>query len=216
MTPMTRSEVLDLIVQAREHNLRPNLRGVDMQGVDLRGADLRGADLRGADLRYADLRGASLRYADMGGASLRYADLRGADLRGASLRGASLRYADLREADLRYADLREADMRYACGTPETLVITGLPSGNATLAPWADGWELRVGCWYGTPDSLAELIATDEGWPEATGEECARRRPLLEALIVLCRAWIDAHPDAIEQAAEAQAEGERIRAEARNE
>ena len=176
MTPMTRSEVLDLIVQAREHNLRLNLRGVDLRYEDLQGADLRGADMRGADLRDADLQGA---------------DLRGADLWGANL-------------------------RYARGTPEILVITGLPSGNATLAPWADGWELRVGCWYGTPDSLAEMIATDEGWPEAKGDECARRRPLLEALIVLCRAWIEAHPDAIEQAAEAQAEGERIRAEARNE
>ncbi len=201
MTPMTRSEVLDLIVQARENNLRADLQGANLTFANLRGADLRGADLRGANLTFANLRGA---------------DLQGANLRGADLQGANLRGANLRDVDLRGVDMRGVDMRDADGKPAILVITGLPSGNATLVPWADGWELRVGCWYGTPDSLAELIATDEGWPEATGEECARRRPLLEALIVLCRAWIDAHPDAIEQAAEAQAEGERIRAEARNE
>ena len=188
--------MLDLMAPARANNLRANLQGADLRYANLWGADLQDANLRGADMRYANLWGANLR-----GANLRGADLRGADLRGADLRG---------------VDMRGVDMRDAEGKPAILVITGLPSGNATLVPWADGWELRVGCWYGTPDSLAELIATDEGWPEATGEECARRRPLLEALIVLCRAWIDAHPDAIEQAAEAQAEGERIRAEARNE
>ena len=122
----------------------------------------------------------------------------------------------LRGLDLRYADLRGANLESVYGTPAILVVTGLPSGAATLVPWPDGWELRVGCWYGTPDSLAELIATDEGWPDAEGEECASRRPLLEALIVQCRAWIDAHPDAIAESAASLAEGERIRAEARNE
>ena len=186
MTPMTRSEVLDLVAQARASNHRPDLQGADLRGVDLQGADLRGAYLRGANLRYAYLRGANLRSAYLWG------------------------------VDLWGADLRDVDLRDAYGKPAVLAVTGLPSGAAILVPWPDGWELRVGRWYGTPDSLAELIATDEGWPEATGEECARQRPLLEALIVLCRAWIDAHPDAIAVAVASQAEGERIRAEARNE
>ena len=206
MTPMTRSEVLNLIVQARENNLRPDLRFTNLQDADIPFANLRGANLWGADLRGANLWGANLRGANLWGANLQGANLQGADLQGADLQGAELQGADLRGVDLRDADAK----------PAILVITGLPSGDATLAPWADGWGLRVGCWYGTPDSLAELVATDEGWPEATGDECARRRPGLEALIVLCRAWIGAHPDAIEQAAEAQAEGERIRAEARSE
>ena len=151
---------------------------------DLRGADLRGADLRGAYLRGADLRGAYL-----GGADLRGADLRGADLRGAYLDGADL------PASL-----------------SVLQVLGLPSGLAILTPWEDGWELRVGCWTGTPDSLESLIASDEGWPEATGDECAQRRPGLTALIGQCRAWIDAHPDAAQRAAERQAEFEQLQAE----
>ena len=132
------------------------------------------------------------------------------------LRGANLWGANLLGADLRGADLRDVDLRDAYGKPAVLAVTGLPSGAAVLVPWPDGCELRVGRWYGTPDSLAELIATDEVWPDAEGEECARRRPLLEALIVRCRAWIDAHPDAIAESVASQAEGERIRAEARNE
>ena len=138
------------------------------------------------------------------------ADLRGAYLRGAHLRGAYLRGAYLWGAYLRGAYLRGADH-----APAILMVTGLTSGDVSLAPWADGWELRVGCWTGTPDSLAELIATDEGWPEAEGDECARRRPGLEALIGQCRAWMAAHPQAVEQAVAAQVEGERIRAEVRN-
>ena len=138
-----------------------------------------------------------------------------ANLRGANLWGANLQGADLWGADLQRADLRGANLWGADDAPAILMVTGLPSGDASLAPWADGWELRVGWWTGTPDSLAELIATDEGWPEAEGDECARRCPGLEALIVQCRAWMAAHPQAVEQAVAAQVEGERIRAEVRN-
>ena len=132
-------------------------------------------------------------------------DLRGADLRGAYLGGADLRGADLRGADLRGAHLGGAHF-------PLLQVLGMPSGDAQLAPWEDGWELRVGCWTGDPDSLEVLIASDEGWPEAEGDECARRRPGLVALIAQCRAWIAAHPDAIEQAIARKAEYDRLRAE----
>ena len=132
-------------------------------------------NLRNADLRNANLRGANLRNADLWGANLRGADLWGADLWGANLRGADLRGA----------------MGDALGL--LLSVQGLPSGRAVLFPTPAGWQLQVGCWEGTVDDLSALIASDEGWPEAEGDECAERRPGLEALIVMCRAHIAARP-----------------------
>ena len=58
---------------------------------------------------------------------------------------------------------------------------------ALFTPTPSGWHLRVGCWDGTVEELRELIATDDGWPEAEGEECARRRPSLQSLIAMCEA-----------------------------
>ena len=196
---MNRAEVLGIVAKARAEGKRAYLRGATLRGADLYGADLGGAYLRGATLRGADLYGA-----DLGGADLRGADLRGADLYGANLCGADLRGANLCGADL---DTRVFPL---------LQVLGLPSGAATLAPWEDGWELRVGCWTGDPDSLEALIATDDGWPEAEGDECAARRPGLTALIAQCRAWIEMHPDAIEQAVARKAEWERIQAEVKSE
>lgn len=160
-------------------------------GADLRDANLWGVNLWGADLRTADLRGADLR-----GADLRDADLRGAALRGADLRGAALWGANLRDADLWDANLRDADLRGIEG-PGVLRVDGLPSHQVTLIPAVGGWVLHVGCWTGTPDELRALIATDDDWPEATGEEVTRRRPLLEALLVLIDAHIAARPDLID-------------------
>lgn len=146
-----------------------------LEAAHLHNADLWDADLWDADLRDANLRGANLR-----GANLRGADLRGADLWGANLRGADLWGADLRDAYLWGADLR------------VLTVDGLPSGRVSLIPTCDGWDLNVGCWSGSVSDLEELIATNEGWPEASGEECDRRRPGLQALIALCRAHMDAN------------------------
>lgn len=142
---------------------------------------------------------------DLRGADLYRADLYGANLRGANLRGAGLYGANLRGADLYGANL---DIHAF----PVLQILGLPSGPVQLAPWGDAWELRVGCWTGDPDSLEALIATDEGWPEAEGDECARRRPGLVALIAQCRAWIAAHPDAIKQATARKVEWDRLQVE----
>lgn len=117
----------------------------------------------------------------------------GANLYGANLYGANLRGANLRGADLCGANL------------PALAMQGLPSGDAQLLPTPDGWRLTVGCWSGTVDDLATLIAQDEDWPEARGAEVARRRPSLEALIALCRDHITRHPDAPAQQARAKAE-----------
>ena len=130
----------------------------------LYGANLREADLRGADLRGANLRGANLREANLRGANLREADLRGADLYGANLRGADLHGAGI------------------------LHIDGLPSGSATLIPDPDGWVLQIGCWRGTITELREMIARDDGWPEAVGAQIVERRPMLAALADMADAW----------------------------
>ena len=145
---------------------------------NLRGASLRGASLRGANLRGADLQGANLQGADLQGANLQGADLYGANLHGANLQGA---------------------MGDALGL--LLSVQGLPSGRAALFPTPAGWQLQVGCWEGTVDDLSALIASDEGWPEAEGDECAERRPGLEALIAMCRAHIAARPRVVPELAQ---------------
>lgn len=160
---------------------RSNLWDTDLSYADLRNAVLSYADLRGADLRYADLRGVYLTDADLRGAYLTDADLWGADLSGANLSGANLRGADLYGAYW-----------------EGLQITGLPSGQIVLTPTPDGWELRVGCWTGTIDGLHTLIAQDEGWPEAKGQEITRRRPGLQAALALIDAHIALHPSVINE------------------
>ena len=95
-------------------------------------------------------------------------------------------------------DLRGANLRYAVGAGGVcLSVQGLPSGIAVLYPTRDGWLLTVGCWgpHGI-DALERLIADDEGWPEARGAECGRRRPGLQALVAMCRAHVEGHPDVI--------------------
>ena len=119
------------------------------------------------------------------------------DLRGANLRGANLWGADLRGAYLQHANLQYADLRGTSGASGVAMgVSGLPSGTSTLYPTPDGWRLTVGCWQGTPDTLRTMIASDYGWPEATGAECARRRPSLQALLALCDDHIARHPDTI--------------------
>ena len=192
-----------------------DLRGADLRGAYLRDANLRGADLRGAYLGDADLRGAYLRGAYLGDADLRDANLGDAYLRDANLRDAYLRDANLGGANLRGANLRGANLGGAylrdANLGGLLMISGLPSGDLTLLPTVDGWRLKVGCWNGTTTELTELIASDDGWPEARGEEVTRRRPLLAAAITLAEAHIAAHPDTIERVQREAAEGKAERA-----
>ena len=162
-TPMTADELRT----AWSRGLQPeapdaNLYGADLYGADLYGANLYDADLRGANLRGADLRGANLYGADLSDANLYGADLYGADLRGANLSGAR----------------------------GVLCVDGLPSGRVLVVPAGpDAHELRVGCWTGTTTELRAMVASDEGWPEARGDECARRRPGLLGVADLVDAWL---------------------------
>ena len=157
---------------------------------------LRGADLRGADLRYADLR-----YANLWDADLRYANLRGADLWGANLRGADLWGANLRDADLWGANLRDADLWG--GLP-----ISTPSGSGYLVPTPDGWRITIGCWGSkTLTDLADLIADKTEWPESTGEERERRRPILAAVPALAEAHSVYHADKLAAVVAKWKEGE---------
>lgn len=107
-------------------------------------------------------------------------DLQGANLWGANLWGAGLRGANLLNCD--FAGLQ---------------ITETPSGQVALIPTCDGWWMQVGCWEGTPEELKALIAQDEGWPEARGEEILRRRPYLEAVLALCEVHMADHTQVID-------------------
>jgi uncharacterized protein YjbI with pentapeptide repeats len=106
----------------------------------------------------------------------------------------NLRRADLRDADLRDANLRDANRL-------TMQLRGMPFGELVLFPTPDGWHLYVGCWGGTPEALRELIAGDDGWPEARGEEIAKRRPYLEAALTLVDLHIANNSGVIEALAE---------------
>lgn len=106
--------------------------------------------------------------------NLHYANLYGADLRGANLRGA------------RWGGLE---------------INRLPSGTLQLIPTHQGWHIQLGCWYGTPEQLRDLIAQDDGWPEAEGDEITRRRPYIEAALTLCDLHMRDHAETITMLAE---------------
>ena len=71
--PLSRTEVLKIIEDARSVEEVP-----DLSGTDLSGADLSGANLSGANLSWANLSGANLSGADLYKANLSGADLFGA------------------------------------------------------------------------------------------------------------------------------------------
>ena len=68
-------------------------------------------------------------------------------------------------------------------------------------PTPTGWYLTVGCWEGNLEDFKALIAREEGWPEARGDEVTRRRPALQAVAALCEAHMCLYPDIIEELAE---------------
>ena len=133
-----------------------------------------------------------VRDVDLTGVNLRGSDLRGVDLRDADLRGANLRGANPRGANLTGANPRGARI---------LHLAGIPSGETIFMPTPTGWYLTVGCWEGNLEDFKNLIASDEGWPEARGAEVTRRRPSLQAVVALCEAHMCLYPKIIEELAE---------------
>ncbi len=57
-------------------DIRPDLRGAKLKGVNLRGAELKGVNLQGAQLQEANFRWGQLQGANLCGANLQGADLR--------------------------------------------------------------------------------------------------------------------------------------------
>ena len=211
---MTRQRVEKIIAAAHAKGKWPDLRDSDLSGLDLTDLDLSSADLAGADLRHSNLNRANLRDAYLSGVDLSSACLVGADLQDADLTFAKARHADMRYTDLRGADLYDTDMRSAnlhganlrsvelrySNTTATnltgLFLGGLPSGRLVFIPTTEGWYLTIGCWSGTIEELREMIAKDEGWPEAEGEEVTERRPMLEAAADMCEAYAASKPHAL--------------------
>jgi hypothetical protein len=96
--------------------VRPDLREVDLQGIDIRGAYLAEADLSLVDFSGRDLSGMNLEFADFTEAKFNNANLTKADLRRsiffrADLIGANLEGAELQAADFRQAYLMKANLR---------------------------------------------------------------------------------------------------------
>lgn len=173
---MDKNELIESLRTARARHEQPTAeRGANLWDANLRDADLRDANLWGADLWGADLWGANLRDASLRDANLWDADLWGADLRGADLRGANLRDAN----------------------GGILQVTGLHPYQAVMVPTVQGWWLRIGCWQGTTQGLRDLIAKDEGWPEAHGDQITARRPLLNVLADMCDLHAANHEDALD-------------------
>lgn len=193
---MTRKRVMKFVAVTRAKGERPILAYTDLSGLDLSGLDLSGVDFTGAVLFNADLRRTNFRGADMRRTNMRGADMRGADFRGANLSGAALRYTKPPGADMRHTNLTGADLR-ATNLPG-LFLDGLPSGDLTFVPTPEGWSLTIGCWTGTTDELRAMIAKDDDWPEAEGEQIAVRRPALMAAADMCDAYANANPGALAQ------------------
>ena len=98
------------MARACVRNVRPDLRGANLAGVDLTGLNLNGAVLRDADLRGANLANVSLLSADLSGANLADADLTDGQMAYARLCGANLTNARLSRGALQGADLSDANM----------------------------------------------------------------------------------------------------------
>jgi hypothetical protein len=93
-TKLNRAQVEQILIDARQKNADPDLRGVDLSLADLHDLDLSRVDFRGVNLSETILAGANLT-----GARLKGANLSEADLRGARLEAADLRFANLSGAE---------------------------------------------------------------------------------------------------------------------
>jgi uncharacterized protein YjbI with pentapeptide repeats len=120
-------------------NIRPDLTGADLHGLDLREFDLSGVKLVGANLRGANLTQTDLSGADLSNATLVKTEFRGADLRHAKLVRANMTDADLSEAILQDVDLTQAvsskktDLTGADMTDAILTGANLSGANLTGA-----------------------------------------------------------------------------------
>lgn len=186
---MTRDDVLRIVSEAHKAGEGPNLCEANLTNADLKKVDLNDANLHRANLYGANLFGATLIRANLSAADLSNTNLNAADLYGANLYGANLSGAGLYGAILQRAKWNG------------LCVDGLHPFRCLLIPLPTGWRVEIGCWSGTLFELRELIAQDDGWPRAKGEEITRHRPLLEAFADMCDVHITGRPSVIAELAE---------------
>jgi len=122
---------IDAWNQWRTNNtqIRPDLSGANLIGVDLKMSNLIGANLSKGDLSSANLIGADLMGADLSGTNLIRAILIGADLLGANLTEANLSEANLSEVNLSEANLSGATLSGANLRRAPLSRTNLTGAN---------------------------------------------------------------------------------------
>jgi uncharacterized protein YjbI with pentapeptide repeats len=150
----------------RRHNqeIKPDLSGAKLRGMDLSSANLSRAELSKAELNEANLNDANLSEANLSGADLSYSSfvrtdfsdvnlsdaiLASADLAGADLRGANLLRANLGEADLTRANLASA-----------LLGGAVLAGADLRASWLVGAVLTETYLYGANLSGADVSGAD--------------------------------------------------------
>ena len=186
MPELTRKQVQEIVAKEREAGNRPDLSRRDLSGLNLSGLDLSDVNFlysncQNTNFRGSDCQGAYFFNSDCSGAIFGEANCQNAIFQHSNCQDANFYLSNCAGVKFQYTDCRRTFFR------GLLRLQGLPSGPVVFKPTPAGWELEVGCWDGTPDTLERLIATDEGWPEAVGDECAERRPGLEAVVALCRA-----------------------------
>ena len=90
--------------------MRANLAGAHIPGVDFKSADLTGVNFASANLTYANLAGANLIGANFAGANLMYVNFENANLEGVNFVGAYLVGAYFKGANLANASLAGANL----------------------------------------------------------------------------------------------------------
>lgn len=188
-----------------------NLEGVRVDDADLTGASMDNVNATGlrairsdfsssriedSNFQSSTLPGSVFARAYVRNTRFVFANLSNTNLEATSFIRCNLGSVRLHMATMIGAELTGSDL-YMARTSGTMFTSdhgvgiyaqaGLPSGPVYMFPTSEGWELHVGCWYGSVNDLEWMISSDEGWPEAEGEECDRRRPGLQALVASLRA-----------------------------
>jgi len=156
--------------RSENHELFPDLSGVNLSGANLRGADLRGADLGEANLSGADLSEAYLNRANLSKAILNEADLSkvilwNANLREANFSGVNFSGASLREADLNGANLSGADLSGANLSGAVVVQSNLQNAKLTSCRiyGISAWDVE----FSDNTEQQDLIITSHDQPTIT-------------------------------------------------
>jgi uncharacterized protein YjbI with pentapeptide repeats len=133
---MTQKE-LSKVIENHLHWLNEDCDGWENMRADLSGKNLEGLDFSDANLTSANLLGAILTGANLYRANLSYANLADANLYRANLSRANLSYANLFEANLAYANLYRTDLSYANLSDVNLSEANLSEANLSRANLTD-------------------------------------------------------------------------------